>query len=406
MSSSVAVTVIVGFAEALAGPEVVWSLADQGFRVIAFARKGRRSALRHSRYAECHDICAPEIDYRRTIADLNTLMATARAEDGQPTHRVLLPLDDKAIWIARNLDLRQGPTLAGPYDANADLALSKFEQIQAAQKAGFNVPETIYAQTGNDVLEFARSQSFPIILKAAECVSIEDGRICSCPHWVCANEAELLRAISQWSERVPLLVQTYIEGIGEGVFGLATEDGVRAWSGHRRLRMMNPQGSGSSACISQSISDPVRDAAEQLIDNTGWRGIFMLELLRDSTGKVWFVELNGRSWGSMALSRNQGLEYPAWQVRLALDRHSDVGKTTSGGEGLVCRHAGRELMHLLFVLRGPKSKALTTWPTFGKAISDVMRIRSNDRFYNWRRDDLKVFFSDCYYTLRNNIRKE
>ena len=54
-------TILVGFAEALSGPEVVWSLADEGFRVMAFARRGHRSALCHSRYVTVHEVTPPEI---------------------------------------------------------------------------------------------------------------------------------------------------------------------------------------------------------------------------------------------------------------------------------------------------------------------------------------------------------
>ena len=86
----------------------------------------------------------------------------------------------------------------------------------------------------------------------------------------------------------------------------------------------------------------------------------MIELLRDQAGNLWFVELNGRPWGSMALSRRQGLEYPAWQARLALEQEFfGWDDYLLRATGLVCRNVGRELMHLLFVLKGAKSKALT-----------------------------------------------
>jgi len=42
--------VVIGFAEALAAPEVVWSLVDAGFDVAAFARRGKPAALAHSRH--------------------------------------------------------------------------------------------------------------------------------------------------------------------------------------------------------------------------------------------------------------------------------------------------------------------------------------------------------------------
>ena len=62
-------------------------------------------------------------------------------------------------------------------------------------------------------------------------------------------------------------------------------------------------------------------------------------------------------------------------------------------------------MHLLFVLRGPKSIALTQWPGFWKAFAGVVRFHRRAFYYNWRSDDARVFFADCYYTLRNNILK-
>src|ERR1700688_2316834 len=69
-----AAIVLVGFAEALSAPETVWSLLDGGFHVIAFARKGRSSALRHSRHVVCHEICAPESDLQASLSDLRSLM--------------------------------------------------------------------------------------------------------------------------------------------------------------------------------------------------------------------------------------------------------------------------------------------------------------------------------------------
>jgi len=168
---------------------------------------------------------------------------------------------------------------------------------------------------------------------------------------------------------------------------------------------MNPQGSGSSACISQPVPEDLKPKVEALIATAGWRGLFMIELLRDHSGNSWFMELNGRPWGSMALSRRQGLEYPAWHVRLAMDQQSRVGVTLPPARGVVCRNVGRELMHILFVLRGARSRALTNWPSFWKTLGEVIRVRRGDTFYNWRRDDPKVLIADCYCTIHDNLFK-
>jgi hypothetical protein len=242
-------------------------------------------------------------------------------------------------------------------------------------------------------------------LKAADAVPAYQGRVYSCRKWICANQVELERAITEWGERVPLLAQSFITGVGAGVFGLAARDGVRAWSGHRRVRMMNPQGSGSSACASQPVAQDLKPIVEAFITKAGWRGLFMIEVLRDNSGKTWFVELNGRPWGSMALCRRQGLEYPAWHVELAMDERSRVGLDLPASSAVICRHAGREFMHLLFVLRGAKSNALGQWPSFWKTVGEMLHFPPGDGLYNWRRDDPKVFIADFYYTIHDNVFK-
>lgn len=402
--SSAQATVLLGFAEALAAPEVVWSLVDGGFRVVAFARKGRASALRHSQHVEYHEICSPEVDLQTSLSEMQSLLASLGTE-GVRTQRILFPLDDKAVWLSSRARLEVPWRLAGPRGAQAQLALNKCLQIQAGRDAGFHVPKTGLARTATEVFNFAVEQEFPIILKPSECVPVRQGRLYECRKWTCANQSELERAVAEWGEAVPLLVQPFIAGVGEGIFGLAAPDGVRALSGHRRLRMMNPQGSGSSACISQSVPEDLKAKTEEFVRQTGWQGLFMIELLRDDAGKAWFVELNGRPWGSMALCRRQGLEYPAWHVDLTLDQQSQAGVSARAGADITCRHAGREFMHLLFVLRGPKSKALSRWPSFWKTLAEVGRLRHGDTLYNWRRDDPKVFVTDFWYTIKDNVFK-
>jgi hypothetical protein len=72
---------------------------------------------------------------------------------------------------------------------------------------------------------------------------------------------------------------------------------------------------------------------------------------------------------------------------------------------VVSRNAGRELLHLLFVLKGAKSKAIRPWPSFWKTVFDLLQVRRGDSLYNWRRDDWRVFFGDCWCTLRDNLGK-
>ncbi len=392
--------VCIGFSEALSAPEVAWSLIDAGFEVVAFARRGRRSALRHSSRIRVHEITAPEVDCVQCRTDLSQLLETL----GQMGRSLLLfPLDDTAVWLCNQLVLNPAVRLVGPCGPNVDLALNKRLQVEAALKAGLKVPATTIATVRQQVLD--RRAELPLVLRPADAVLFERGRLRKGRNWICATETELQRAVDDWAEAVPLLVQPFIDGVGEGVFGLATSNGVLGWSAHRRVRMMNPHGSGSSACVSQVVPDSVKQCVEKMIRETGWLGLFMVELLCDAAGNHWFVEFNGRPWGSMALACNQGLEYPAWAASRVLNPTFQINVPISRKRPIICRNVGREMMHLLFVLRGPKSGALHRWPSFWRTLFDLMNIGPRDSLYNWRRDDLRVFFSDVWYTLRSNLRK-
>ena len=87
-----------------------------------------------------------------------------------------------------------------------------------------------------------------------------------------------------------------------------------------------------------------------------------------------------------------------------MDQQSRVGTGVPSDQ---CRlqERGSRVMHILFVLRGPRSKAVTSWPPFWKSLGGVIRVRRGDSFYNWRRDDAKVFIADCYYTVHDNLFK-
>jgi hypothetical protein len=395
--------VLIGFAEALAGPEVAWSLADAGFEVWSFARKGRRSALRHSRYVRVVEVTPPEVSVSACFEELCSVAQPAVAGNLQAP-LVVLPLDDTAVWLCAHRSLPQGWLLAGPRRDTARLALDKEYQTQAARAAGLQVPNTRVVSSPDEALRGANS--FPLILKPAEAVCFRQGAVHKGRNWICADQKELEKAVDSWGGKWKLLVQPFLCGIGEGIFGLATAEGVDRWSGHRRLRMMNPHGSGSSACVSQPVPETLKAPVARLVKQAGWRGLFMVELLCDRSDQHWFVEFNGRAWGSMALSRRQGLEYPAWTTNLALDPQWRLPEDGHRTPEVVCRNLGREIMHLAFALRGRKSAAIRQWPSFWRSAGAMLRIGRRDSLYNFRRDDLGVFLSDVYCTIRDQLIKE
>jgi predicted ATP-grasp superfamily ATP-dependent carboligase len=390
--------ILIGFAGALAAPEAAESLIGEGLEVTAFAPRGSRPALRRHRRVRVDEITPPDVSANDAVADLADL---ARARGAI----ALMPLDDASLWLCDRAAARLGGVpVIGPTGEQARLAVDKRLQIAAARRAGLSVPDTRIAQLPDDILGL---DAFPLVLKPSLAIEERGDVLSRGSARVCAGPSELAAAAGQLVDSFPLLAQPWLRGTGEGLFGIAVGGEVLHWSAHRRLRMVNPQGSGSSACVSLAPDPQLTEAGARMMRDVGWDGLFMLEFLRDRDGTAWFMELNGRAWGSLALARRLGLEYPAWAARARLrpeSRPDPVVATPS--QPVVCRHLGREILHLASVIRGPRSAALDEWPSRWGALRDVARVRRSERWYNWssaRRPG--VFFDDTLQTVLEPVRR-
>jgi hypothetical protein len=383
--------VLIGFADALAAIESAWCLADHGFDVHAFARRGTRPALARSKSVTVVYVTAPEQDAERSAADL-----AAAVKDTNPA--VVLPLDDHAVWLCNQVSHGQalslrgslGPVLAGPADdGSASLALDKRQQLLYAEKAGFAVPAS------RDAVSERPPGPGPWMVKPAMAVELQGGRLRRAAGRVATTGEEIRKVLAAIGG--PAIVQPLLTGTGEGIFGVATANGATALSAHRRIRMMNPRGSGSSACRSIPVAPELVRPVCDFIAASGWRGLFMIELLRDETGRPWFMELNGRAWGSMTLACCRGFAYPAWAVRTALDPEFEPPIPVSPSH-LTARHLGREIVHLGVVMSKGGASRLATART-------VLTVRRDDHWYNWRRGEMGVFAADTLTTVISQLRR-
>jgi len=378
------VTVLMGFADAFAAVETAWSLRRSGMRVLAMERRGTRSPLRRVGGVEIVTITPPETDAGAARSDLAELVRTRQPD-------AILPLDDAALWLTSQVDPRSA-VFVGPSRAGVDLALDKSRQMDAAARAGLAVPPTdvvtVDAAAGDAV--------WPVVLKSAAAVVEVDGRLVRPSGAICGDRGEFDRSRDRL--RGPLLRQPLLAGVGEGVFGYVDDTGPAVLSAHRRVRMVNPHGSASSACASIDVDETLVEPIRRLLASVDWRGMFMVEFLRDAAGVPWFMELNGRAWGSMALARRRGLEYPAWatQTALGIPRSPEA---PDDPPRIVARHLGRELAHLAFVVRGPQSGAVSGWPSLRDTLRDLLTIRRGDRLYNWSAREPAVLLADTVGTV-------
>ncbi len=380
---------LVGFAESLAAPESIWSLLDAGFRVTAFTRRGARPAIRRCPYIDVVEVEPPARDWQACLAQISELASSLGVA-------ALMPFDDEAVCLCSEEAESTGAIVVGPTGDQARFAIDKMLQLEHAREAGFAVPESLVFETADEILSRSEVLPFPVVVKRALAVSTGARKGAGFPTTICADTSELRQLLASHEVAQPILVQPWLHGVGEGIFGLMAEGSrLIAASAHRRIRMVDPHGSGSSACVSILPDPRLLEITERMLAGVGWRGLFMVELLRTSETS-WFMEFNGRTWGSTALARRLGFEYPAWAARERL-----FGDTSSSipidYPSITCRHLGFEIAHLLAVMKGPRSRAVT-FPSRRQALCDFARVRHDERWYNLRPGCRWVFVDDTFQT--------
>ena len=364
-------TVAVAFADAVAAPEAVFSLHAAGFNVVAISRRGSRPLVRRLPTVAICEVIAPEQDADTSIVEIREAIARSRAS-------AFLPLDDVALWACSQIKCDGGTSelcaIASPSIEGIRFSLDKWVQLSVARASGFLIPASHLIE---DVTDLKGWTTFPAIAKPRYAVRVYDGKV------IRRSPQYLQDSGGIATLKPPVILQPLIRGKGEGVFGLADSGELLVDSAHQRVRMMNPHGSGASACRSHIVLPRTLEASKSLIERLGWSGPFMIELLTDPEGRSWFVELNGRLWGSTALGRRLGLEYPSWTVSLVLDPSFRPPEIAARGEMREVRHLARDLEHFAAVLRGPRTKFHAgDWPGKLETMRAVFAFSRRAGFYN------------------------
>jgi hypothetical protein len=380
---------LIGFAESWATPEVCFSLHASGARIVCFCRRNARAKFARLKFVEYYPVTAPESDLSHAVDDVEALIARFQPE-------AIIPCEDAALLVLAKLNCSDKRCLVPPAEA-CQFAMDKWAQIDAARASGFAVIPTELVESEADV---ARFPIRPAMLKPRNALDVCGAAVGKGRSFVVEGDDLSGEAREALSQRA-YLIQEYKVGVGEGVFGIAHGGKVCAGFGHRRLRMVNPAGSGSSACVSRLPDAGELQAAETLVRRVAWQGPFMVELLRDFSGRTWFMEFNGRFWGSLALARRCGLDMPRLACELARGQDPEMPSQIEPG---FARHLGRDLIHLLFVLRGPRGDARAhRWPGRISTLKAIFSLHPLSSFYNYDRSQPFFFVKDAAITVTNQL---
>lgn len=197
------------------------------------------------------------------------------------------------------------------------------------------------------------------------------------------------------------IVQEYVRGSGEFVFGALAVDGQpRATFQHRQLRGNTYVGGGGVARESVRHTD-LDTVGRRLLDVLGWDGLACVEYVQDAeTGAFKPLEVNPRMWQSLSCAVAAGANVPKWywqEVRGCGDRIEPGYQ-----RGVRTHYLYGELGHLVSIRR--ESSPFVDRP----ALSTTARQMAGSwmlspRFDMWHRDDPWPAIYQVRDTLRHAI---
>jgi protein-tyrosine-phosphatase len=232
---------------------------------------------------------------------------------------LIVPSTEFSLSMCRSLNSNNPlrSKLHIPNQAAIDCALDKWRSIGRARTAGMLVPESRYLDLSNHL---EPPQAFPVVLKPTRSLVAVNGTL---QH----IGATLVRAEHQWRSVVNSLLpdssiveQSVLTGHGVGI-ELLYQNGKRLWHFcHRRLHEgsgLSSIGGASSYRCSMQAPEQLLHKATTLMDELSWHGVAMVEFLEDLDGEFWFMEINPRLWGSLALAIDAGVDFP-WGLFLSV----------------------------------------------------------------------------------------
>ncbi len=307
-------------------------------------------------------------------------------------YETVFPLTDSSTTLLQDLR-HQFPDLfwAMANPKGYQMASDKFFTQKTAASLGLSVPKTFYLQSETEFDDAAASISFPAVLKPrysrlydskAQRFTLGDTKLV----YDAASLKKAYRAMAE--KQMECCIQEWVPGIGFGVELLIKGGQALAVFCHERIREMNPLGSGSSVCRSAQPRQDLIRASLELLRACQYEGAAMVEFRIDPvSGKSWFMEINGRFWGTLGLATACGVDFPMLYLKhfkgQTLPEKSY--ENFSYPEGVRYRCLWKDTMRLLLVLKGKPAEWNKPFPGRAEALKDYF----GDFFYTHQLSDFR-----------------
>jgi diaminopimelate decarboxylase len=190
-------------------------------------------------------------------------------------------LDLETVWLAKNIGAH--PRLLSPVSSALATAGKPFASV--TEYLPFGVPETLTINCHEtEIHDFCRRSAWRLWLKGP----YHDASFIGNWQTFSAQRSHLSK---KWSSD-KLFLQAHKKGVEESIC-FAAKDGKLLEAVYMRKRVTTPDGKTWSGKI-EPLGEDLRQNLSVAVKKINWTGGAEIELLKDSDGKLWFMEMNPR----------------------------------------------------------------------------------------------------------------
>ena len=335
------------------------SLGRAGHWVAVGSNRGMFAAATLSRY------CRVKFEYPPSTESMSAFVQAVRDFVIREKIDAVFPITD---WTTLPLSAHRGDfpdscRLALPPHDALDLAGDKYRTIELAHSLGVPTPQTWLIQSPRD-LETLPQLSLPIVVKDRYSVRwLGDRAVFGSVAYAYSRPDLEARVQRRLQEAGDVLVQKFVKGVGIGFSAFVCNGEVRLPFAWKRLREVDPRGSGSSLRESVDLDPDLSEFSRKLILSTGFQGIAMVEFKKAPAEKPVLMEINGRPWGSIQLPIASGIDYPCFLADWILEGTLPPPEFNYK-RGIQCRRLVGDLTHLENLRRGKPAEWPLPYPNF------------------------------------------
>ena len=284
-----------------------------------------------------------------------------------------------------------------PIYEKAKIFENKSKAYDLVKKFGVSIPERIKYKSIKELeIKISKTQINKFVVKLLKGNSSKGVFVENSKKSVIRRVINLIKNYELPISRYPQ-IEEFVSGEGWGNSVLYWKGKKIASFSHKRLREKISFG-GTSTYRSSEKNSKIEIASDIIFSKIKWHGLAMSEFkVCSKTGKIWFIEINPRVWGSISLAINSGVEFPYLAYLCAQGKIKEALRYSKTSK-IISQHKSKWLFGEFFLL----VKFLFQL----KIVRVLVIIRDKaDSYDDFYKDDKLIFIGQILRYIRNSIIK-